>query len=101
MAYQMLRRRRRTPMDKPYQYLVGFEERAAAIYLNLARRFAANPDLSWFWLEMSMEERRHAVLLEFCGCEDLLGKNMLDRNTAQQLSNLMDRLEERADTRNL
>ena len=84
-------------MNKACRWLVGFEERAAAIYLNFAKRFAKHPELSWFWLEMSMEERQHAVLLEFCGCEDLLGKNIPDRSTVHQLSNLMDRLEERAD----
>jgi hypothetical protein len=88
-------------MDKACRCLIGFEERAAAIYLNLARRFAKDPDLSWFWLEMSMEERHHAVLLEFCGCEDLLGKNMPDRNTIRQLSNLMDGLEERSNAKKI
>lgn len=88
-------------MDKACRCLVGFEERAAAIYLNLARRFAKDRDLSWFWLEMSMEERQHAVLLEFCGCEDLLGKNMPDRITVRQLSDLLDRLEERANAKRI
>jgi hypothetical protein len=88
-------------MDKACRCLVGFEERAAAIYLNLARRFAKDRDLSWFWLEMSMEERQHAVLLEFCGCEDLLGKNMPDQNTVRKLSDHLDRLEERANARNI
>ena len=88
-------------MDKACRCLVGFEERAAAIYLNLARRFAKDRDLSWFWLEMSMEERQHAVLLEFCGCEDLLGKNMPDRSTVHQLSNLLDGLEERANAKKI
>ena len=88
-------------MDKACRCLVGFEERAAAIYTNLARRFAQNRDLSWFWLEMSMEERQHAVLLEFCGCEDLLGKNMPDRTTMRELSILMDRLQERANAKKI
>ena len=88
-------------MDKVCRCLVGFEEAAAAIYLSLARQFAKNRDLSWFWLELSMEERQHAVLLEFCGCEDLLGKNMPDRNTVRQLSNLMDRLQERANAKTI
>ena len=88
-------------MDKACRCLVGFEERAAEIYVNLARRFGENRDLSWFWLEMSMEERQHAMLLEFCGCEDLLGKNMPDRNTVRELSNLMDRLHERANAKKI
>ena len=81
--------------------LVGFEERAAAIYSSLALRFARNRDLSWFWLEMSMEERGHAVLLEFCGCEDLFAGNMPDRRAIRELSDLFSGLEERASRRNL
>jgi hypothetical protein len=92
---------RENNMDKACRCLVGFEDRAAAIYMNLARRFAKNRDLSWFWLEMSMEERQHAVLLEFCGCEDLLGKNMPDGNTLRRLSSLMDRLQERANEKKI
>lgn len=84
-------------MDKACRCLVGFEERSAAIYMNLARRFAKNRDLSRFWLERSMDEQQHAVLLKFCGCEDLLGKNMPDRNTVRELSSLMDSLQERTD----
>jgi hypothetical protein len=96
MEDRMLGNIKENAMDKACRCLVGFEERAAAIYMNLARQFAKNRDLSWFWLEMSMEERQHAVLLEFCGCEDLLGKNMPDRNTVRRLSNLMDRLQQKA-----
>jgi hypothetical protein len=88
-------------MDKACRCLVGFEEGAAAIYLSLARRFIRNKDLSWFWLEMSMEERQHALLLEFCGCEDLLGVNMPDQNTIRRLSDLTERFRKRAAGKNL
>jgi hypothetical protein len=88
-------------MDKTCRCLVGFEESAAAVYLSLARRFAKDKNLSWFWLEMSMEEKQHALLLEFCGCEDLLGKNMPDRNTTGRLSDLLDSLQKEAGRKNL
>jgi hypothetical protein len=88
-------------MNKTCRCLVGFEEAAAAIYLNLARQFAKNKELSWFWMEMSMEEKQHAVLLEFCGCQDLLGNNMPDRSTIRQLSNLLEDLQKKAGSRNL
>jgi hypothetical protein len=48
-----------------------------------------------------MEERQHAVLLEFCGCEELLGKNMPDRNTVRRLSSLLDRLQEKANAKDI
>jgi hypothetical protein len=88
-------------MNKTYQSLVRFEERAAAIYMNFARRFARNRDLSWFWLEMSMEDKEHAVLLEFCGFEGLFAGDMPDRRSIQILSNLFRGLEKRAGQRNL
>jgi len=88
-------------MNKTCRCLVGFEEAAAAIYSSLARQFAKNKELSWFWLEMSMEEKQHAVLLEFCGCEDLLGNNMPDRSTTRQLSEFLDKLYKEAGKRNL
>ena len=88
-------------MNNTCRCLVGFEEMAAAIYLSLARQFAKNKELSWFWLEMSMEEKQHAVLLEFCGCEDLIGNNMPDRSTTRRLSELLEELHKKADNRNL
>jgi hypothetical protein len=75
--------------------LVAFEERSALLYLTLARRFTAEPALSWFWLEMSMEEKQHATLLDFCGCQQLFGKDEPDKNTLRKLSNLLSELEER------
>ena len=87
-------------MDNACRCLVGFEESAAAVYLGLARQFAKNKELSWFWLEMSMEEKEHAVLLEFCGCEGLL-RNLPDRNTIRRLSDLFQTLQKRAGSKNI
>ncbi len=81
--------------------LIEFEERAASIYLTLARRFAENKDLSWFWLEMSMEEKQHALLLDFCGCEQAVVQGLPDRSTVQRLTRLFDDLEKRANRKNL
>jgi hypothetical protein len=81
--------------------LVEFEERAATLYLALARRFTENKELSWFWLEMGMQERQHAMLLEFCGCEQLFSSNLPDRTTIEDLSNLFTGLEARAHKQDL
>jgi hypothetical protein len=83
-------------MDKVCRCLIGFEDGAAIVYLNLARRFSKNKDLSWFWLKMSMEEKQHALLLEFCGCEGLLGTNMPDRLTIQRLTTLFQKAQKKA-----
>jgi len=81
--------------------LVDFEGRAATLYLKLARHFANDADLSWFWLQMSMEERQHAQLLEFCGCEHLVAEGLPDQSTVQSLSKLLSNLEERVAQRDL
>jgi len=75
-------------MNKTCRCLVRFEKRAATIYKTFARLFARRGDLAWFWLEMSMEDNEHAVLLEFCGCEDLLAENTPDGREIRALSNL-------------
>ena len=81
--------------------LVEFEERAASLYLTLARQFIDKRDVSWFWLEMSMEERQHALLLDFCGCEQMVTEGLPDRNTVRKLSNLFSDLEKRVGRKNL
>jgi hypothetical protein len=47
------------------------------------------------------EDETDKALLEFCGCEDLLGKNMPDRKTVERLSNLMDRLQGRTNAKTI
>jgi hypothetical protein len=81
--------------------LVKLEERAALLYQALARRFDNNKELSWFWFEMSMEERQHAQLLEFCGCEYLVSEGLPERKAIQSLSKLLTHLEARASRKNL
>jgi len=82
--------------DKTTSSYVEFEERAAAIYLDLARRFRDNNALSWFWVGMSMAEKQHAIVLAFCECQQLLE----DRSPAhppetRDLSELFSNLETR------
>jgi len=88
-------------MKKTCRRLVHFEKRAAAIYENFALRFARSRDLAGYWLEMSIEDREHAVFLEFCGCEDLFAGNMPDRRAIRTLSNLFKDIEQKAGQLNL
>jgi hypothetical protein len=75
---------------------VEFEERAAAIYLDLARRFRDNPELSWFWLGMSMAERQHALVLGFCECQHLINdREPADSSVTCSLSELFRTVENR------
>jgi hypothetical protein len=76
--------------------VVEFEERASSLYLELARRFRDKSQLSWFWLEMSMAERQHALLLHFCACENMVREGLPDKNAIEKLANLFKNLEKRA-----
>ena len=87
-------------IDKTSSILIGFEERAASLYLELARRFVENKALSWFWLEMSMEEKQHALFLQFCAGEQVL-KDLPDRTKIRKLEDLFESLEKRASQTNL
>jgi hypothetical protein len=49
-----------------YEIFIKFEEHSANLYLDLSTKFHENPALSWFWVEMAMEEKQHAGLLQFC-----------------------------------
>jgi hypothetical protein len=83
-------------LDENSSLFVEFENRAAAIYMGLARRFRDNRDLSWFWLGMSMAERQHAVVLGFCECQQLPGNNAsADIASTRDLSELFRDLEKR------
>jgi len=76
--------------------LKEFEERAASLYMGFARRFTDNKNLSWFWLEMSMEEKQHAQFMEFCGCQQLVTEGLPEESTVQALAKALTGLEERA-----
>ena len=76
--------------------LVMFEEQAASIYRTFALRFAEDHALSAFWWQMSMEERQHAQLLRFCGCEQLLIRGLPDDSTVRDGATVLKDLEERS-----
>jgi hypothetical protein len=79
-----------------YRQFVEFEERAAAIYLQLASRFSQDPKLSSFWLDMAMHEKEHAGLLQFCLCDRLFAPDLPDIAEVQKLAGFFDHLEKRA-----
>jgi hypothetical protein len=49
-----------------YDVFISFEERSADLYLDLSVRFLNDTELSWFWVEMAMEEKQHAGMLQYC-----------------------------------
>jgi rubrerythrin len=79
-----------------YQQLVALEEQAAAIYLKMASRFSPeNPELSSFWLEMGMQEKQHAGLLQFCIAEELYTQELPTDQELQETATLFENLSTR------
>jgi hypothetical protein len=78
-----------------YEGFIRFEERAAALYLELSVRFLHNPDLSWFWVEMAMEEKQHAGMLQHCREAGVFAAQKPDNDQFRRLSTLFDTLETR------
>lgn len=80
-----------------YRRFVEFEERAAGLYVRLASRFSPqNHELSALWLEMAMEEKQHAGLLQFCSTEDLFTPDLPKETEIRKFSELFRNLEKRA-----
>lgn len=80
-----------------YQQFVNLEERAAAVYVQMASHFSPeDPELSSFWLEMAMQEKQHAGLLQFCIAEELYSPDLPPDQALQETGVLFDNLLKRA-----
>jgi len=80
-----------------YRRFIEFEERAARVYLQLASRFASrNPSFAAFWLEMAMEEKQHAGLLQFCSEEGMIIEDVPGEAEIRRFDELFRTLEKRA-----
>jgi hypothetical protein len=80
---------------KVYDGFIGLEDRSAALYLELSVRFFDNPELSWFWVEMAMEEKQHAGMLQHCREAGVFAALLPDKDQIQRLNGLFRRLEMR------
>ena len=84
-----------------YRQFVEFEERAAAVYLQFASHFSEDRELGAFWLDMAMQEKQHAGLLQFCLADRLFAADLPDRTEIQKLDELFKALEKQARDPNL
>jgi Rubrerythrin len=85
-----------------YRQFVEFEEKAAAIYLRLASHFSSsNRKLSALWLEMAMEEKQHAGLMQFCANERMYTGTLPSETDTRKFSALFRKLEKRAADRDI
>ena len=83
-----------------YRRFISFEEHAAAIYMRMASRFSPeNPELSALWLDMGIQEKQHAGLLEFCLAEELFATELPSEKEVHDLENLFSQLMKRASMR--
>jgi hypothetical protein len=80
-----------------YRRFIAFEEQAAAIYLRMASRFSPeDPELSALWLDMGIQEKQHAGLLQFCLAEELFATELPSEKGIQDIETLFSRLRKRA-----
>jgi hypothetical protein len=78
-----------------YEGFIQFEERSADLYLELSVRFMDNPALRWFWVEMAMEEKQHAGMLQHCREAGLIAGDLPHQEQIQRIDNLYNKLEKR------
>jgi hypothetical protein len=78
-----------------YDGFIRFEERSAELYLELSVKFFNDIDLTWFWVEMAMEEKQHASLLQYCRETGICASQLPDRAQILRLRTLFDDLEAR------
>ena len=80
---------------KVYDGFICLEERSAAFYMELSVRFFDNPELRWFWIEMAMEEKQHAGLLQHCREGRVFAEALPDKDQIERLNSLFRQLESR------
>jgi rubrerythrin len=87
---------RRSPKSI-YQQFVNFEEQAAGIYLQMASRFfPQSQELGSLWLDMGMQEKHHAGLLQFCIAEGQFASPLPEEDEIQKVDSLFASLKIRA-----
>ena len=87
--------------ESTYREFVQFEERAAGVYLQLASRFAEDAEVGSFWLDMAMQEKQHAGLLQFCIYEKLFAPKLPNHEQIEELKTFFARIERRCADANL
>jgi len=86
---------RHSPKDV-YLRFIEFEEKAAEIYFKLASHFSHDRRLGALWLDMAMEEKQHAGLLQFCLSERLFSPKLPSDAEISKFAALFRSLEKRA-----
>ncbi len=78
-----------------YEGFIGFEERSAELYLELSVRFADDPALQWFWVDMAMEEKQHGGMLQHCREAGVFADHLPGPTEVERLDRLFRQMEQR------
>lgn len=81
--------------EQIYEGFIGFEERSAGLYLDLSVRFADDPALRWFFVDMAMEEKQHAGMLQHCREAGVFAEELPGNEEVQRLDGLFKKMEQR------
>jgi rubrerythrin len=84
-----------------YEGFIGFEERSAELYLELSVKFADDLALRWFWVDMAMEEKQHAGMLQHCREAGVFAKQLPGPRQVEKLEALFKQMEQRIAAPNL
>lgn len=74
-----------------YQTFEGFEERVARVYFAISQRFASHTTLTWFWVQMTLEELHHGSTLRFCREYPLFDVEEISEESIARIRALLER----------
>jgi hypothetical protein len=76
-----------------YGHLMRCEDRSAQLYLDVSVRFYDQVEISWFWIEMAMEEKQHAGLLQYCLEQGIFANELPPVESVVKLERLLEEVE--------
>ena len=79
-----------------YGHVMRCEDRSAQLYLDVSVRFYDQVEISWFWIEMAMEEKQHAGLLQYCLEENIFAEELPQVESIVEVERLLKEVEPRA-----
>jgi hypothetical protein len=68
-----------------YSDFIQHQDGFANLYLDMSIRFCDQMELSWFWVEMAMEEKQRAGLLHYCLENKMFAEDLPDPRSIQKL----------------
>ena len=69
-----------------YGQFIRCEDRSAQLYLDVSVHFYDQVEISWFWIELAMEEKQHAGMLQYCKETGMFASNLPTTEQIQRLA---------------